>query len=83
MPPTENLQSFLGDDPLEQRLNLSPRLDVVREKDEAGAVRARGRQIEAKAIRFRAQECVGHLDQDARAISRCWRRIHTRRDAAG
>ena len=40
----------------------------MRQEDEAGAVVADGRQLEAE--RLRAEEDVRHLDQQARAVAR-------------
>ncbi len=43
---------------------------VLRQKDEAGAVFARRRQVHAQVGGFMLQEAMWHLDEDARAVPR-------------
>ena len=43
---------------------------IAREEDEPGAVLALGRQLEPEPRGLAAEEPIGHLDQDARAVAR-------------
>ena len=64
------LLPFLDDDTLEERLDLGPKRGIARQEYESGAVMPLGRERDPDPRRFAAQEPIGHLNQDARAVAR-------------
>ncbi len=64
--PAQKLLPFLDDDALDEPLNLVAFMQLTWKKDQAGPVLSSGGQRKAHDT---AQELVGHLDQNARAIT--------------
>src|SRR5205823_10349897 len=69
-PPAEQLLTFLADDGFEGAANFLPRFIPVGKEYEPGAVTAGGRQRDPEGRRDLSEKPVGHLDQDAGAVSR-------------
>jgi hypothetical protein len=61
--------SFGLHDLLELFLDLAADGWIARQKDEAGAVLARGGEIDARGFRHLGKELVRHLDENARAVA--------------
>jgi hypothetical protein len=70
VPPPEEVLSLLDDHACHELLDSQPGAGLGGEKHGADSVAARGRQGEAQEGRDLAQKAVGHLNQNARAVSR-------------
>ena len=64
--PAEHLELFALDDLFDVRHRLAGLVRVLRQEGHAGAVVARRREVE---VDDRAEEAIGHLDQDAGAVA--------------
>ncbi len=68
--PAENELALVNHDLLDDRLDPLTNRRIAREKHQAGPVAALRRQREPQALGLFAEEPIGHLNQDAGAISR-------------
>jgi len=67
--PSQHLVTFFAGDSLEEAAEMVAFAGMARQKHEAGSVASLRRQADAERRRDLAQEAVGHLNQDARAVS--------------
>lgn len=68
--PAEQDLAFVADGALDHRLAGAPAGVVARQEDHADTVLPGSRQGHALQRHFGAEECVGNLDKDARAVAK-------------